>query len=113
MIEIGTELTPRDDSPVASVVGVEGDAYILAPVDFGSGPNFRMDFDAITAAYDCEGLAVQITHVSEIEAWEKLDSETFSKAMNASARRAAQNFEELPTPEQALAKIASEEVAAK
>ena len=109
MIPVGTQLEPRADAPVVSVVGIHGSAYVLAPVDFG--PTFQLDYDALTSAYVCDGFKVHIDPFSEAAAWAKLSSEKFSRGMRAADRRDRRQ-ESSETPEMVFAREAKEREAA-
>jgi hypothetical protein len=86
MIPIGTELEPRskDDAP-ATVCGIEGGRYVLAPLEFGSP--FALDFDAITANYVCDGFKVHVDPVDEAAEWAKLSREKFHRGNLEAERR--------------------------
>jgi hypothetical protein len=94
MIPIDTELLPRNaDAPIVSVCGIEGDRYVLAPVEFGSP--FSMGYDAITAAYVCDDFAVQIERETEVELWKRFSNEKFDQAMQRPHREVVRE----PSPE--------------
>jgi hypothetical protein len=77
MIPLGTELQPRRPSDaVARTAGIEGDRYVLEPVEFAAP--FSLNADEIAARYVCDGFSLAITHETEIEQWARLSNETFA-----------------------------------
>ena len=109
VIPVGTELQPRQASdPVVKIVGIESTRYMLAPVEFGSP--FAMNYDEITAAYDCAGHVVHIEPFDETAAWRRLSKEKFHGKM-AAGRRQRKRQEAEPSPEQVFAAQAAEAAA--
>ena len=107
MIPINTELQPRQKGdPVVTVVGIEAERYILAPVEFGSP--FDMDFDEITAAYDCSAHKVNIEPYDEAAAYEQLSRERFTQTITEANRRARQREAAAESPNQVFERQARE-----
>lgn len=100
MIEIGTVLTPsKEGDPIVKVGGIEGQRYMLSDVDFG--PVFAMNYDEITAAYDCTGYRVEILPYDEAAEWRKLSRKRFVQVMDTEPQQRRQAAE--LTPEQRFA----------
>jgi hypothetical protein len=107
MISIGTQLEPRSaDDPVVRVCGIEGQRYILSPLEFGS--NFALDYDEIVSRYDVTNWTVTIPEYSEQDAWRQLSSEKYHGVLQES-RRNARRQKALPSPETVFAEAAAAE----
>jgi len=104
MIPVGSQLEPRNPSdPVVRVCGVEGNRYVLAPVQFG--PNFDLSTDQIAAAYVVDEFTLAIDQESEADLWKRFSTEKFDAAMHRKRRPA----EPLPSPEDVFAAAAADD----
>jgi hypothetical protein len=107
VIPIHTELQPRSaDDPIVLVTGIEGSRYMLAPVAFGT--TFAMGYDAITAAYVCDGFKVYIEPYDEAAEWRKLSRQAFVQRLDDGPRKARKQRAE-DSPEQVFANAEASE----
>jgi hypothetical protein len=106
MIPIGTQLTPRDAAdPVVTVGGIEGQRYVLQPIEFASP--FSMGYDELSASYDCADHTLQIEEYDEAREWRKLSSERFHGVLTETRRQAHKQKAD-SSPEQVFAAAAAE-----